>query len=417
MLQIEERIQVVSILANMYEFAGGNARDRRGLMQNAGLNRFILGIDLSGSPKIVASDLVGRLENYGHLPEQPTYHALGALFSYMLNTLIGELTPKDAAFIAALVIKYRLVNDINYLNTLRNQYPNQYSVSVETPRQSPYLIATSDPTFEVAFRDEKQIEVLEKVIDDESNLLDIHPLVGALYSAQAVCRIEIPEGQARGTGFLIGPDLVLTNKHVLKNQDDVREAVARFGFLTDINGVSDIKQSRVFQLQPHFYFSSSIEVLDYALVKLTEQPLKQVMVGSQNDSMLDHLRRGSHVGYLPVGSRTIRENDRVNIIQHPGGHPMKVVMTHNYVIEDMKNSRVQYLADTQSGSSGSPVFNKNWEVVALHHSSQFSMPSSLKAAFENLTKRRPFIVNEGIPIKAILEDFKTQGIDRHLPRK
>jgi V8-like Glu-specific endopeptidase len=28
---------------------------------------------------------------------------------------------------------------------------------------------------------------------------------------------------------------------------------------------------------------------------------------------------------------------------------------------------VQYTTDTLPGSSGSPVFNDNWEVVALHH--------------------------------------------------
>ena len=29
---------------------------------------------------------------------------------------------------------------------------------------------------------------------------------------------------------------------------------------------------------------------------------------------------------------------------------------------------VQYMTDTNDGSSGSPVFNSDWEVVAIHHS-------------------------------------------------
>jgi V8-like Glu-specific endopeptidase len=43
-------------------------------------------------------------------------------------------------------------------------------------------------------------------------------------------------------------------------------------------------------------------------------------------------------------------------------------MYHN-VVTSVDNGKVQYMTDTQEGSSGSPVFNSNWEVVALHHSS------------------------------------------------
>jgi V8-like Glu-specific endopeptidase len=109
------------------------------------------------------------------------------------------------------------------------------------------------------------------------------------------------------------------------------------------------------------------------------------------------------------------EHSRVNIIQHPDGQPLKVVMTQNYVVYKT-DSRVQYVADTMNGSSGSPVFNHKWEVVALHHSGRPYPPESLTEAAKKAWKGR-FRVNEGIPMKAILQDFKDKGIDRYLPRE
>ena len=66
------------------------------------------------------------------------------------------------------------------------------------------------------------------------------------------------------------------------------------------------------------------------------------------------------------------------------------------------------------GSSGSPVFNQNWEVVALHHSGEPYPPDSAKEVLQKAWKGH-FRVNEGIPIRAILEDFRAKKLDRYLP--
>jgi V8-like Glu-specific endopeptidase len=112
----------------------------------------------------------------------------------------------------------------------------------------------------------------------------------------------------------------------------------------------------------------------------------------------------------------VKEHERVNIIQHPEGDPMKAVMTQNYVVRDMSNSRVQYVADTMEGSSGSPVFNRKWEVVALHHSGTPYPPEAVGETLKKAWKGR-FRVNEGIPMRAILADFRDKDLERHLPRE
>jgi hypothetical protein len=69
-------------------------------------------------------------------------------------------------------------------------------------------------------------------------------------------------------------------------------------------------------------------------------------------------------------------------------------MQNNFV-EYVGNEVVQYITSTLTGSSGSPVFNDNWEIVALHHAGGM-LP-------EPDTQRR-FFRNEGILIASILAD-------------
>jgi endonuclease G len=256
---------------------------------------------------------------------------------------------------------------------------------------------------------------LERVLNSVDNFLDINLLAGAIYSAQAVGRIEWPEGYARGTGFLIGPDLLLTNQHVLENKAQLADAIIRFDYWNDFLGVAPAA-GRVYRFQPDFYHASPAEELDYALVRLTDAPLKAMTPAGQTTDLapFDGLRQGQHRGYLVVAPRHISRLDRVNIIQHPDGNPLKAVMTQNYVMADMSERRVHYVADTMGGSSGSPVFNRLWEVVALHHAGQ---PYPYDQAVVGIEKdeQGEYRVNEGIPMRTILKDFEAKGLLQWLP--
>ena len=427
MLTVEERQKLTKLVAELYDFTDGGARGRRVLLQQANLGRFVPQIsNLNDAATTVAADIVGRLENFGALPEEPTKHALGALLSYLLT--LGDLPQDRAAYIAGIIVRYSLVSDPLYVGKLREQYgvaetavrpPGEGQQRAPAPSKPP----GDEPEFTVAIADEKG---LEEVIGKEDNFLDVYWLFGAIYSSQAVCRIEHPEGTALGTGFLIGPDLLLTNQHVLKSEDYLEDAVARFDYREDATGV--VKEAgRVFKLQPGFYHYSAAEELDYALVRLTEAPLKHLRERKDKkaekgepdctnaSSPMDLVICGGHRGYLVLRGEFIKENDRMNIIQHPDGDPMKVVMTQNRVVGDMSQARVQYVADTMGGSSGSPVFNRKWEVVALHHSGKPYPPESV---FQSAKKawKGSYRVNEGIPVRALLADFKEKGLDRFLPR-
>ena len=210
---------------------------------------------------------------------------------------------------------------------------------------SPGVTATPAPAF---VADVPNPKALERVINSEDNFLDIFLLSGAVYSAQAVCRIERPRGNALGTGFLVGADLLLTNQHVLSSAAMLDDACARFGYQVDATTVA--AAGREYGFVSGFYYSSPPEALDFALVRLAAAPLADItVVPAETDTMLDLVRKGKHRGYLPLAPRLLQEQDRVNVIQHPDGKPLKVVMTQNYVVKAMSDTRVQYVADTMEG--------------------------------------------------------------------
>jgi endonuclease G, mitochondrial len=58
----------------------------------------------------------------------------------------------------------------------------------------------------------------------------------------------------------------------------------------------------------------------------------------------------------------------VNIIQHPGGQQPKALALRDNQSVDVLENFLHYQTDTAPGSSGAPVYNDQWEVIALHHS-------------------------------------------------
>jgi V8-like Glu-specific endopeptidase len=100
-------------------------------------------------------------------------------------------------------------------------------------------------------------------------------------------------------------------------------------------------------------------------------------------------------GMVQLKKTAIRAGDHVNIVQHPGGGPKQVSFLANVVMY-VGDGRVQYLTDTLPGSSGSPVFDAQWNIVALHHSDGWlSEP--------NAPTKNAYYRNEGISIDRVID--------------
>ena len=109
---------------------------------------------------------------------------------------------------------------------------------------------------------------------------------------------------------------------------------------------------------------------------------------------------------------------RLNIIQHPGGRVKEVALRSNFCVGTIaETSRLHYLSDTEGGSSGSPVMDDDWQVVALHraweHYAHYYKGQPIRFANLGLQYAAPSkfaekvvaTINEGVLIHSILHDL------------
>ncbi len=83
----------------------------------------------------------------------------------------------------------------------------------------------------------------------------------------------------------------------------------------------------------------------------------------------------------------------VNIIQHPLGKPKRVALRNNKVYS-AEYPHLYYYTDTLEGSSGSPVFDDDWQVIALHC-------ASITERSEYNGNKNVGYVNQGVQMNAI----------------
>src|SRR5262249_58948845 len=83
------------------------------------------------------------------------------------------------------------------------------------------------------------------------------------------------------------------------------------------------------------------------------------------------------------------------IIGHPGGRGLSLSL-HDNLLLDHESPFVHYRTPTEEGNSGSPVFNSQWDLIALHHAglSQMRKLNGKEGTYE---------ANEGIWIQAIIK--------------
>lgn len=194
---------------------------------------------------------------------------------------------------------------------------------------------------------------LERIIGF-NDLMPLKYLPRGIEVARSVGRVRFGE-RAIGTGFLVTPTLLLTNAHVIGAHAEVSDAAVEFDFEEDESG--SMKPSVLFDLDPNGVFiSSPRQDLDYTLVSVKSKSRD----GKTSLSRYDHVQLDSRTGKILRG-------ESVNVIQHPQGEPKQIAL-RNCMLTAFLERHLHYEADTQPGSSGSPVFNDQWQVVCLHHS-------------------------------------------------
>ncbi|MDO9325754.1 MAG: DNA/RNA non-specific endonuclease [Methanoregula sp.] len=229
---------------------------------------------------------------------------------------------------------------------------------------------------------------LERLIGT-SDLFPISYLESGLKAGRSVCRIEIRDSIGRvlgyGTGFLVSPSLLLTNNHVLDDEETAHYSLAQFNCETDLNLLP--RPVKSFRIDPDRLFITDRD-LDFTLVAVEKSSAEGILL--------------SEFGYLPFipAAGKILVGEYVSCIQHPEGAPKAVAIRENELIALLDNF-VHYMTDTQPGSSGSPVFSDDWKVVALHH-----------AGVPDKDDPKKYVANEGVRISSIARRITEIAKDR-----
>lgn len=252
--------------------------------------------------------------------------------------------------------------------------------------------------------------VAERQIGATLDFADLPPNDQALKAGRPVVRIVtigdpgiVPEGFA--TGFLVAPDLILTNHHVFRTADEAEGVGAQFLYERAQSGV---REGAIFALEPQRFFVNH-KGLDYAVVAVSPTSL--------------HGEPLSQFQFLPLiaAKGKILKGDPVNIIQHPEGRPKQYATVNNLLLDLRDDGFLLYETDTLEGSSGSPVFNQHWETIGLHHCGvpliengmlvtrdDRHLPLDAEVADSDLF----WVANEGIRISALVTSLEGQRLDR-----
>lgn len=259
----------------------------------------------------------------------------------------------------AVVDRTKIVNSLLYF---LSDLPNQIK-----PEKYPNIIYASLPA-RFSLPDDTAFEAILGAV---SNLKQISWIEEGLKLSSSVCRVITPNFM--GTGFLISPTCIMTNNHVIPNEKVAENSCAEFNYQLNFAG----------KKLPTYRYKLDSKVFH------TNDNLDYTFVGIESSSELPKTDQWGNVE-LDSNANPM-PGEHVIIIQHPDGGPKQICILANQII-NIENDLIYYTTDTMPGSSGSPVFNDHWKVIAIHHA---------YGGLKKDIKGNDRYVNEGILMSAI----------------
>ncbi|NEO74777.1 effector-associated domain EAD1-containing protein [Moorena sp. SIO4G3] len=249
---------------------------------------------------------------------------------------------------------------------------------------------------------------LEKLIKKTNSFLDVNRWREKLGQIEGqVCRVEVTNNDNSpefGTGFLIAPNVVITNFHVVESvileQATSSNVILRFDYkrLGDGKVINPGTEYRLVEddwlIDQSPYTNNPLptpDELDYALLRVDGVPGEEPI--GKNPDPNSPQRQWIE---LPQEPYQFVPDTPLFILQHPKAEPLKLAFDTEAIITINDNgTMVKYKTNTEPGSSGSPCFDINWNLVALHHSGDPSWNPSY---------------NAGSPFSAICARLEKQGL-------
>ncbi len=239
-----------------------------------------------------------------------------------------------------------------------------------------------------------------EVAIEEDDSLPYRFLPTGTERGRAVCKIEASgknyrgkKGRWSGTGFLVAPNILLTNHHVINSPEVASESKAVFDFQEIEPGTLAAKTTFTFN-PDRLFIASPFEELDYCFVWVDGRP--------QDRFGVIEFWRGSFMA---------APGTPANIIHHPNGDPKRISLEKNEIIDiGLEEVLVHYASDTEPGSSGSPVMTDEWRLFALHHASSRTLSEQLRQTVKGAGYDSA-VLNEGIKTAAIAIDVDNKAND------
>lgn len=335
----------------------------------------------------------------------------GILRSFVLSLLVVN-NPLDQfqLDLSTLNNTERLANgQIPLAQFLRNA-ANQLRLRGQPEADDFDALASSVGNFAAGVSQLPNPQQLREVVQNEAivgvdDMVAIRFLERGVVVGKSVARIVVPRfenGNARqtnsgpwtmsGTAWVIAPTLMITNHHVIAARltGEAEPSAADFalqaaGSLVEFD--FDQTGSAVKKLLVTKVEADSLD-LDFSVIRLATACDRPALEFNPSRMIF------GPASYEPL-----------NIIQHPHGQPKKVAFRNN-LLTDADNDSIRYFTDTDFGSSGSPVCDDNWRVVALHRGAEFVKGISFQG-------KSTAHVNFGSQLQAILEQIQLQNPTVH----
>lgn len=325
-------------------------------------------------------------------------------FNHIIFTVISEYNRRDQ--VEQLVAAAR-----NFNQTNGDLYRVAQALGLATKIKTHTAKTTATPT----------ALALEKLSNDQIPLLSVAQLHKDMMRVERqVCLIEEKRGsrgKALGSGFLIGPSVVLTNYHVidtfidgskaqkLQVRFDASRSDSYFKTRKPDDGIAFAVEEILLASPPgegeyknNMDMRPNDDELDFALI-LLKQAAGESSVHNPNDPRQTKLQRGWM--QLPENDVVFVKQKPLLIYQYPGGRELMLAIDTQAVVAEMWDGlRVRYRNNTEPGSSGSPVLDMSWQLVALHHAGEPAL--------------EPVAFNQGIPITRIVNHIRQNELGDHL---
>jgi hypothetical protein len=246
---------------------------------------------------------------------------------------------------------------------------------------------------------------LEALVAHHSRFVDYGRFLSSFRAlGNRVCRVETPA--VLGTGFLVGPDRVLTNFHVIEAaeksnrmaqticyfdyHEDGDAAAAAAGGAPQEPTVCRLASGQPLAKSPYSESDTSgqgepkAEELDYAVLQLADR------IGERPGGSDD--QRGWFS--LQIERPLLALRDFAVVPQHPEGRRLEVAWGSVLNFSSL-GTRVRYDTSTSAGSSGAPCLTVDLEIFGLHQATDPSTNPQF---------------NQAIPLDLIARDLKSKNI-------